>query len=37
MTDGSAIELLEWVGGKLDPDAFSPSIATRKRKRGVLN
>jgi len=29
-------ELLEWVGGKFDPEAFSPAVATRNMTRGVV-
>ena len=28
-------ELLEWVGGKFDPEAFSPVAATRNMKKGL--
>ena len=28
-------ELLEWAGGKFDPEAFSPASATRQMKRGL--
>jgi hypothetical protein len=28
-------ELLEWVGGKFDPEAFTPSAATTRMKRGL--
>jgi hypothetical protein len=27
--------LLEWLGGKFDPEAFSPAAATRRMKRGL--
>jgi hypothetical protein len=36
LTDGSGIELMELVGGKFDPDVFSPAVATRKTMGGVL-
>jgi Plasmid pRiA4b ORF-3-like protein len=29
-------ELLEWVGGKFDPEAFSPAVATRNMTRVVV-
>jgi hypothetical protein len=28
-------EMLEWVGGSFDPEAFSPAEATRRMKRGL--
>lgn len=28
-------ELLEWAGGKFDPEAFNPVVATRRMKRGL--
>jgi hypothetical protein len=28
-------ELLEWVGGKFDPEAFNPTTATRDMKKGL--
>ena len=37
LTDKSGIELLEWVGGRLYHDAFSPAVATRKIMRGERN
>jgi hypothetical protein len=36
LTDGSGIELMELVGGKFEPDVFSPAVATRKTMGGVL-
>ena len=30
-------ELMEWVGGKFDPEAFDPAKATREMKRGLPN
>ena len=28
-------DMLEWVGGKFDPEAFDPAMATRRMKRGL--
>jgi hypothetical protein len=30
-------ELLEWVGGSFDPEAFDPAAATTRMKRGLPN
>jgi hypothetical protein len=30
-------ELLEWVGGSFDPEAFDPAQATREMQRGLPN
>jgi hypothetical protein len=30
-------ELLEWVGGSFDPEAFDPAQATREMRRGLPN
>jgi hypothetical protein len=28
-------EMLEWVGGSFDPEAFNPTAATRRMKKGL--
>jgi hypothetical protein len=28
-------ELLEWIGGSFDPDAFDPAAATKAMKKGL--
>ena len=30
-------ELLEWVGGSFDPEAFDPAAATKEMQRGLPN
>ena len=31
------VDMVEWIGGSFDPEAFDPKVATRRMKRGLPN